>query len=255
MPTIADCKWPSLREPYLQALKDATVFILSEYSSVRGIIASGTIVRGTPDASSDLDVYVIHGEPCRQRVQKFFNGVPAEVFINPPHMVRKYFADEAAAGRPITAHMVGTGFVVLDCAPIVEELRAEARGRLESPPKAPPDLTMPRYMIACLVEDAIDVCRKDRATSQLIMSQAVDQMIRHSFIKAGRYIPRSKDILVELRKLDPELGKDVLVFLRSRSFWRRTAAASAIADKVIGVRGFFEWQTEKEKVMIEEKKP
>ena len=62
-------------------------FILENYS-VLGIIVSGTIIRGNQDLSSDLDIYVIQKEPFRQRLQKFFNHIPAEIFVNPPKLLK-----------------------------------------------------------------------------------------------------------------------------------------------------------------------
>jgi predicted nucleotidyltransferase len=100
---LARCTWPPLPSPYDEALRDAVAFILREVDPV-GIIATGTIVRGTPHESSDLDVFVIHGAPHRRRIQRFFHGVPAEIFINPASTVRRYFAEECRDGRPITAN-------------------------------------------------------------------------------------------------------------------------------------------------------
>src|SRR5690349_862702 len=75
--------FPSLPGKYDQALRDAVAFVLERFQPV-GIVAAGTIVRGAPDPSSDLDLWVIHLQPVRQRLQKFFQGVPAEIFENPP---------------------------------------------------------------------------------------------------------------------------------------------------------------------------
>jgi predicted nucleotidyltransferase len=58
-------------------------FVLERFKPV-GIIAAGTVVRGTPDATSDLDVWVIQMEPVRERLYRFLVGVPAEIFVNPP---------------------------------------------------------------------------------------------------------------------------------------------------------------------------
>ncbi len=69
-----------------------------------GIIVAGTHISGNPDPTSDLDIYVIHAHPQRQRIQKRFKGVPAEIFVNPPAAIRRYFAEEVR--RPSTAHML-----------------------------------------------------------------------------------------------------------------------------------------------------
>ena len=53
--------------------------------------------------------YVIHAQPQRQRLQRRFHGVPAEIFVNPPHTIRGYFENEHRDGRPCTVHMFVTG--------------------------------------------------------------------------------------------------------------------------------------------------
>jgi predicted nucleotidyltransferase len=53
--------------PYRSALRDAVRYILDRYVPV-GIIAAGTILRGNPSPTSDLDLYVIHAKPERQPV-------------------------------------------------------------------------------------------------------------------------------------------------------------------------------------------
>src|SRR5262249_52666417 len=82
------CNFPTLPDQYDRALREAVTFVMERFQPV-GIIATGTIGRGTPDAASDLDVWVVHLEPVRQRLQKFFNGVPAEIFVNPPWVIHK----------------------------------------------------------------------------------------------------------------------------------------------------------------------
>lgn len=125
--SLAQCRWPVLEEPYGGALHEAVRYIF-EHWQPKGIIASGTIVRGNPSPSSDLDLFVLHRAPERQRVQRFFAGVPAEVFVNPPERVERYFEGERREGRLITTHMLATGFVVYDADPVVEDLRL-GRGR------------------------------------------------------------------------------------------------------------------------------
>jgi predicted nucleotidyltransferase len=135
--------------------REAVQFILKRFD-VLGIVAAGTIVRGSPAATSDLDIYVIQRPPFRQRVQKFFNGIPTEIFVNPPAMIEKYFIEERAARRPLTAHMLATGFVVLELDPVIGQLRQRAAEVLaDSPADNPENFTMARYLAAALYEDAL----------------------------------------------------------------------------------------------------
>ncbi|HEX2959649.1 MAG TPA: hypothetical protein VHO70_22625 [Chitinispirillaceae bacterium] len=85
--------WPDLNEHYLNALKDGTDWILRNFN-LSGIIVSGTIIRGNPDVSSDFDIFVIHDNNFRQRIQKFFRTVPFEIFINPPQSILKNLNEE-----------------------------------------------------------------------------------------------------------------------------------------------------------------
>ena len=134
---LAQCRWPALSTTYDGALRDAVAFILARFE-VRGIIVSGSIVRGNPHSGSDFDIMVLHAKDQRQRLQRFFRGIPAEIFLNPPQSIRGYFEEECKDGRPLTAHMWATGFVVLDRDPLVALLRQEATGMVATPTGAVP---------------------------------------------------------------------------------------------------------------------
>jgi hypothetical protein len=237
---LAQCSWPKLTDKYDIALRAAVKFIIEGYT-VSGIIASGTIIRGTPDPASDLDIYVIHQQPFRQRLQKFFNQVPAEIFVNPPSAVERYFVEEQASRRPLTAHMLATGFVILNLDPVIDELRQKAVGLLTRPPAAPDDLTMPRYLAALLLEDAADVVERDPQTAEMIVYWAVREMLHFPFIQAGMFFPRQKSLLDEITRLDPQTGELARNFYQAASLAQKMELAGEIADRTIGARSFFEW--------------
>ena len=189
------CNFPELPDRYDRALREAVSFVMERFRPV-GIIAAGTIVRGTPDATSDLDVWVIHLEPMRQRLQRFFNGVPTEIFVNPPWVIEKYFVQDQEDARPISAHMMATGTVVLATDPVVEQLRGTAISLLNSSPTLTSQkVTRARYVAATKLEDAMDVIERNPAAANMIASDAVRHMLQFVFLKAGRFIPREKDIL------------------------------------------------------------
>ena len=246
--TLAKCNWPKLPGKYDNALRSAVELILNRYS-VLGIIVSGTIIRGNPDRSSDLDIYVIHNQPFRQRLQKWFNGIPAEIFVNPPIAVEGYFEEEQAARRPLTAHMLSTGFVVLDLDPVITELQKQARRLLSHPPEAPADMTFLRYSCALLYEDAEDIVMQGPETAGLIVHRAVEEMVNFCFINAGRFIPRQKSILDELVNIDVHIAKLVRSFYSGTTMDEKMELAGNIADQIIGSRGFFEWEKAPDEIM------
>jgi hypothetical protein len=242
---LSQCRWPELSNQYYLALRIAVEYILERYEAM-GIIASGTIIRGNPDPASDFDIYVIHKDTFRQRVQKFYNNIPTEIFVNPPQSVETYFKEEQRSRKPLTAHMLATGFVILNLDPIIDELREKAKHNLSLPPEAPPDLAPFRYFPALLFEDAIDVAETDLATSQMILFQAVNEMLQFCFIQAGKFIPRQKSILHELEQIDEKTAALARNFFETSSFEVKLDIADKIADRTIQKRGFFEWETSPE---------
>ncbi|MGB4476625.1 MAG: hypothetical protein WBJ04_07910 [Bacillota bacterium] len=240
--TDEECRWPDLPERYSIALRDAVGFILDRFDVV-GIVASGTVLRGEPDPTSDLDIYVVNRESFRQRVQRFSRGVPTEIFVNPVSAIRGYFRKEYEDSRPITAHMLATGFVILSRSRIVDELRAEAEQWLAKPCNPPHwQLVMERYFAATQYEDALDIAGKNPPTALLILNQAVTSMINYWYRSNGYFIPRSKELLSRLACLNESLGRDAQRFFVAppEDRWR---LAKSIADQTVGVHGFFEWES------------
>ncbi len=241
-------QWPNLPEPYNRALREAVAYILTRFEPV-GLIAAGSILRGTPDATSDLDIYVIHLAPFRQRVQKYFCGVPAEIFVNPPAAIEKYFESEQAASRPLTAHMLATGHVLLAADPVVDQLCTRAAALLtQTPPVTVAQFTFSRYMSATLYEDATDMVQRDPATANMLLSQAVVAMLQYFFLARRSFLPRSKGLFEHMTAVDPALAQAGRDFFLAGSLDERLEWAAQIADRTIGTRGFFEWESAPEAV-------
>jgi len=241
---LPQCRWPELPARYDQALREAVAFILHRIPDVVGIIASGTIVRGVPSASSDLDMYVIRKAPRRQRIQRFFNGVPAEIFVNPAQQVLMYLAAERAEARPVTAHMLASGFLILALDDTLADLRARAVAILSGAPDLGPEaLISARYMAAARFEDALDVVEARPETAVLILTLAVFHMLHYRFLQANRYLPRDKDLLVCTDELDPHLGHCARNYFTAAALDDKLRWAREIADLTIATYGFFEWES------------
>ena len=245
---LENCSWPPLSPPYDAALREAAAFILNETDPL-GIIASGTIVRGHPHASSDLDIWVVHHESYRRRVQRRFRGVPAEIFINPPQKIRAYFESEQRDGRLVTAHMLATGVIVYAADPVVADLQAEARHWLLQPLSiTDEDLVRARYTAATWLEDGADIVDSDRVASAMLLTRAVMAMMEFHFISRRTPIPRSKELHHAIAADDAILGQRIGAFFATTSPAERLSLASEIADRMISARGFFEWDSGREPV-------
>jgi hypothetical protein len=144
----------------------------------------------------------------------------------------------------MTAHMLVSGFPVLESDPEVATLRDRARGVLAEPPALDMEQAIfERYAGALMVEDAADVIERDADAASLLATEAVHHAARMRFRLAGRFVPRHKDLLAELDRLDAPLARDVRAFLTARDAPQRLALACSIADRVFDARGFFEWES------------
>jgi len=249
---LTACAWPQLDEPYGVALQEAAEFLFSRFDVV-AIIACGSIVRGNPHPGSDLDIYVIRGELERQRIQKCFNGVPAELFVNPLSAVYRYFREERACGRPCTAHMLTTGHLVYDTDSIGARLLGEAQRQLALLPDLPAEtLQMRRYFAADLFDNARDMLVSDPDTAQVFLNEAVQLSTEFLFLNANRHLPRPKERLTVLDSWQPTVGNLIRAYYRAPDMATRWQAAERIAADVLGVTGFFEWESHPEKVEAED---
>jgi hypothetical protein len=233
-----------LAPPYDSALREAAAFIRKHYTPI-GIIVSGSIIRGTGHGASDLDVVVIHEPAWRQRTQRFFNGVPAEMFVNPAFQIRRQMARDTTVGRPVMAHMLATGVVLEDATGILGVLREEASANLAAGPNIPAEsLLQRRYMIATGFEDAIDIAGFDPDRARSIVTESLTDAVKLHFLQQGQWLPRSKALLSDLDALDPALGAGVRAALREPGIEARLALATPIIEQITGASGFFEWESE-----------
>jgi predicted nucleotidyltransferase len=238
----SEVEMPLLPDPYAEALRCALEFVFSNFRPF-AVVVSGSIIRGSPDPSSDFDIVVLHDEPWRQRVQKWFGGVPSEIFVNSVDMVKSYFEQESKAGRPVMAHMLATGSDVFSNSPVTEEIVAMAKANLERGPHfTEMDLNQQRYLAACLFEDAFETRDRDPVTAVLILGRAIDSTIKFWYSARQRFVPRSKEQLDVIRIEAPETA--ALIDRASvGSLDVRMTAARMLAEEVIQSTGFFEWDS------------
>lgn len=243
---LDECRWPELAPPFSGALREAVTYVLGRLEPT-ALLACGSILRGDGDAASDLDLYVLHRAPFRQRVQRFFGGVPTEVFVNPPWALEAYFESESSHQRPpATIHILATGFPVLSDDPDLAGLCERARALLADPPaQLAADLDYGRYGAALLLEDAFDVAERAPDAAATIVSQAVFASLEHAFRRAGRFVPRRKDWFRVLDELEPALAVLARRFYAAAALDARLAAAAEVADRVLATRGFYEWESER----------
>lgn len=240
---LSDLTWPRLASPYDAALRAAVEAVLAAYAPT-AIVAAGSVLRGQGGPTSDIDLYVLHHAPYRQRLQRRYAGVPFEIFINPPQQVRRYFAEEHAAARPITAHILTTGFVVLDRDPLLQTLRAEAAAWLDKLPALGDNaLLWRRYQIADELDNARDIVASDSACAALILHNVVNRLVEYAFLARGQNLPRQKAMVAALTALDPAAGAMVRAFYATADASTQLALATQLAQHLTGAVTFFAWDS------------
>lgn len=239
---LSNCRWPPVPQPYAAALREAVSFVVAEFSPL-GIVAAGSVVRGAADPGSDIDLAVIHSASYRQRLQRRYTGVPVEIFVNPPAGVRELFPAEHRRAHPSMAHMLATGFVVLD-GPDLATLREEAAQWLtrRSAPTADEDIWA-CYDAATTLEDAQDVQARDPAMAAALAGEAVTAALRHWLHVRDGVLPARKELLARVREADPELGTLASQLYSAADIGTRLQLARQIAQRCVGATGFFEWDS------------
>jgi hypothetical protein len=84
---------------------------------------------------------------------------------------------------------------------------------------------------------AADMVERNPAAAVMLASEAVRQMLHFAFLKAGRFIPRDKDVLDTLMTMDPDLATKARLFFDSVDWKRRIHLANELADHILEVRG------------------
>lgn len=231
--------------PYDAAVDELERHVRATYR-IHGMVIAGSIVRGEAGPTSDLDVFIVHKEPWRLRDQKWFHGVPAELFVNPPERIRGYFRSEHGEGRPSTAHMFTTGELAPGADEVVHALVQEAHDWMARPLDVSEDmLTSKRYGIADYLDDARDAIATDPAAAAILVAAAVRDTIAYAFWQRGQFQPRRKAVTTALAAIDPAAAELL------RRFAPATADAAleiaiALAHHVTGVDGFFEWTSKRD---------
>ena len=229
---------------YTTALDQALTWIDDNFKTV-GVIVSGSIIRGKPDDNSDFDIYIIHDGSFRQRLQKFFNGVPCEIFVNNPGHIYGYFESELKNNRPVTASILATGKVFKgNDNPDIQKLLAKAKEfASKSPERTEQQNVLTRYCIANLYEDATDLLEIDEITAAYFLDRTVLECIDFTFLLHGNPLPRAKERINQLLIIQPEVGRLVKNYYQCSGAKEKHKIAGQVMIILIGKTGFFEWST------------
>lgn len=233
----------ALSPKHQAALTQALAWLPSIAAPV-GVVAAGSVVRGLGGPSSDLDLVVLQEAEGRQRVQKLFNGVPFELFFHSAVWLEHVIHSEAAEGRPVMAHMMATGVVVLDTSGQMAAMQQRAKEVLRKG-YAPSEVSLvrSRYAAATLVEDALDFQATDSPDARRMRALATEALITYAFMLNRQFLPRPKERLAVLAQMEPRLAGGLALALSAPSAAVANSALRNAAQQILGAEGFFEWSS------------
>jgi hypothetical protein len=140
--------------------------------------------------------------------------------------------------------MLTTSIVVFQADAVVDELRKEAAQWLvKETRQSDSESTGTRYSIASQLEDALDLIGIDDVTAAMLMSQSVFAMLEYLCKAEHGQIPRGKDLLARVAAYNVDVATRTAEFFQTSDVAARSRLATEIADRTIGVRGFFEWDS------------
>jgi predicted nucleotidyltransferase len=228
------------------AIDEAIDWIRNTFNA-KGIVVTGTIIRGNPGAHSDLDIFVVHEERYRQRIQKFFSGIPCEIFVNNLDHIYTYFETEYKDSRPVSAHMLATGMVVLgrDDEDIQKLIHAAKDFAAKSPILDHNRKTGHRYRIATLFEDATDLKDNDPVTCLYFLNRVVGEALDFLFINSNQPLPRAKERIRQIKASQPEMGRLIIGYFEAEELNEKYAIAKTLIEESVGATSFFEWDSER----------
>jgi len=229
---------------YKIALEQALTWINSNYRST-GIIVGGSIMRGNPNKNSDFDIFVIHDDFFRQRVQRIFNSVPCEIFVNSIEHIYKYFEKELANNRPVCANLLATGqlYKGSDNQKILTLIEEAKKYAVLSIPLTDEQLIFRKYTIANLLEDVADLYVIDKTTALFILDKIVIDIIDFMFLCHQQPLPRVKDRINALLELDYQTGQAIKKYYSETSIAQKYELAKQMVLHLTGTTGFFEWSS------------
>lgn len=223
-----------------EAAFEAVVSELRQDPEVVGILFTGSAQRGNPDATSDLDIYVVTHKPHYWRATRIVDGIEVELFFNNVASMRWRIEKEWK-----TAAGFATGEVILDRTGETAELVALAKGIWDAGPAAPTEdeLLFLRYGLSDGLQDLEDV-EMDPVASRVAGSVLVRSAME-VFCKINRYWgDKPKRLFAYVKQRDPLLGEMVADYYARGMHPKH---AYEIVDYVLAPVGgrLVEWESKK----------
>lgn len=209
-------------------------YLAAAYPDLRAALLTGSIVRGTSTATSDLDVVVLlpaGAGAVRETVE--WSGRTVDVFGYDLASLEHWLAVDTSQRRPGLSSMVLDGVLIAGSADVVSEARAVAQRVYDAGPEpwTEAQLLRLRYGVTDVLLDVETA--GDRAESLLLGSKLVTEAVTLLFATAGRWSGNGKWLLRELRSYDAELAAELESAYDEHARTGQPAALVRVADRIL----------------------
>jgi Nucleotidyltransferase domain len=209
-------------------------YLASAYPDLRAALLTGSVVRGTSTATSDLDVVVLlppGAGSVRETVG--WSGRTVDVFGYDQAGLTHWLAADTTRRRPALCSLVLDGVLVAGSESAASEAQAAARQVFEAGP-APYSEAELRRMRYGVTDVLLDVeTASDRAESLLLAGTLVTDAVNLLFATLGRWSGNGKWLLRELRAYDPPLAAALESAYDELARTGDPAALVAVADQIL----------------------
>jgi predicted nucleotidyltransferase len=185
-------------------------YLATAYPDLRAALLTGSVVRGTSTATSDLDVVVLLADgfgSVRSTVE--WAGRTVDIFGYDLAALERWLGVDTSQRRPSLSSMVLDGVLIAGSPEAAAEARAVAQRVYDAGP-APwtkEQLLRLRYGVTDVLLDVETA--ENRAESLLLASTLVTEAVTLLFATAGHWSGNGKWLLRELRTYDADLAADL----------------------------------------------
>lgn len=183
-------------------------YLAEAYPDLRAAMLTGSVVRGTATATSDLDVVVLLPAGVGSRRDTVgWEGRTVDVFGYDPVALERWLSHDTEQRRPALCSMVLDGVLIAGSVAAAEEAKAAALRVFEAGPR-PYDEAALQRMRYVMTDVLLDVrTATDRAEALLLAATLVTDAVTLLFATVGRWTGNGKWLLRELRAYDPGLAR------------------------------------------------
>ncbi|BDP41684.1 hypothetical protein DAETH_16530 [Deinococcus aetherius] len=225
----------------LEAALPAALSRVTATPGVHAVLWCGSASQGEADAHSDLDFHALVTGDQRWRGSFVVDGVPVEVFHNPPRKIRAMFAQGEAA----TVAMFAEGRVLVPH-PDLDALVAEARALYAAGPAPRPPTPAERHM---LVDEVVEAqASVSEPIHAYLVANAAGRLVRALYAARGWWEVGPRHWLRDLAAREAGAARQLRVALNGARPEERQAALETLALGVLGSLEYGESATEPQAV-------